>query len=84
MFAESRGLKEVTERYHHLRHRARTETVSLAEWGEQEIIDGDLDEGYDGDLPVPTGEDVDRTYEWRRDIDSLGSNGTDVRTLDDR
>lgn len=45
MFPEGRDSKKVDERYHEIRHKAATETFSLAEWSEEEILRWDLDKG---------------------------------------
>ena len=75
MFRRSQSGKHVDARWHEVRQQARTNTLSLDEWGEQEISRFDLDTAQ------ITGEDTTRTYIIDRDIDVLGVNGFDIREL---
>lgn len=88
----------LTEKTQELRRRARRNTFSLDEWGEQDILRGQLDKGirlgpgYGADYgedygtkdfqPVPTGREVDRTYQWDRPIKGLEKDKVDIRKLD--
>ena len=58
------------------RQNARETAFSLAVFAPEDIEEYDLE-----DAGV-TGKDTTRYYTWNRSIDTLGSNGTDVRELD--
>lgn len=82
MFKRSEGMKPVSEEWHRGRREAAEEAFSLDEFGDIDIVRFDLDEGYSGDLPVPTGKDNDRTYRWRRPLPPTDE--VDVRSFDTR
>jgi hypothetical protein len=68
----------ISEDWHRFREEARRSTFSLAEFSDEDI------EKYDLDDARIDGSDNPRSYTYNRKIDSLGSNGTDIRTLPDR
>lgn len=78
MFREAESAKPLDKEWHLMRQKARTTTFSLDEWSDEEILRWDLDTAR------ITGRDNPRTYTYDRTIDTLGENGTDVRTLDNR
>ena len=79
-FREATGSKPIDGEWHRKGREAKENTFSLNEWSEQEIIRWDLDT----ETRIPTGRENPRTYTTNRPIDTLGENGTDIRTLDDR
>lgn len=78
MFKRSESAKPVDSDWHQFRQLARETTRSTDAWSDEDINE------YDLDTARITGLENDRTYIWDADIDTLGSNGTDIRTLDDR
>ena len=78
LFRRSDSAKKVDEDWHRIRHEARTTTFSLDEWSSREIIRWDLETAQIDGSGHPL------TYTIDRDIDTLDSNGTDIRMLDDR
>jgi hypothetical protein len=60
------------------RQNARETAFSLAVFAPEDI------EEYDLETAGVTGKDTNRNYKFNRSIDTLGSNGTDVRELDNR
>ena len=70
--------KFLTERYHQFREEARQTANSPEEFAESDRIEFELDDAQ------ITGEDNAKNYRFARAIDLFGSNGTDVRDLEDR
>jgi len=78
LFRQSQSGKHVDAEWHEVRALARLTTNSTDEWSDEDII------RYDLDTARITGKENIQNWLINRDIDNLGQNGTDIRTLDDR
>jgi len=78
LFRQSPSGKRIDSEWHTRRHQARTTTINLNQWSDEDIIRWNLD------TAGITGRDVKRTYTLKRPYDTLGENGFDVRQLPDR
>jgi len=77
-FRRSPETRAIDRDYHLGRKRARENYFSIEQASPVEIVK------YELEAEDITGKENPRTYTWRRAIDLLGINGTDVRELDDR
>ncbi len=84
MFSKSESAKPVSTDYLKLRQDA-DKAINLNEFSDEDIVNGDLKDGFTEGLPVPTGEGDPNTYKTDPRITSEGTEkSTDVRTLDNR
>ena len=80
--SDDRFLASRTKR---LRRNARTTAYDLGEFSDEDILIGQLERGYADGQPVPTGEEVDETYQTEPTLTTESSEkSVDVRTLDNR
>ncbi len=84
MFSKSESAKPVSTDYLKLRQDA-DKAINLNEFSDEDIVNGDLKDGFTEGLPVPTGEGDPNTYKTDPRITSEGTEKpVDVRTLDNR
>jgi hypothetical protein len=77
-FKRSEGAKAVDRDFHLTRQRARETGFRVAQFGDSEIVE------YNLDTARINGSDNPLSYRVNRAIDFLQTNGTDVRKLRDR
>jgi len=84
MFSKHASAKPVSAKYLKLRQDA-DKAINLNEFSDEDILNGDLKDGFTEGLPVPTGEGDPNTYRTDPRITSEGTEKpVDVRTLENR
>jgi len=84
MFSKSESAKPVSTDYLLLRQAA-DRAMDISEFSDEDIVNGDLRDGFTEGLDVPTGEGDPNTYKTDPRITSEGTEkSVDVRTLNNR